>query len=552
MNAIFAQAVGLLRWKPIKCIIQALLCGCILLSYAVHALPDFSKISDHASREKDFFAYLLPKVINQDRRILQQRRHLLTLYHRSQAQPPLSLQNKKWLQHLCVQYKVECNRPQKWQALINRVDAVPVSLALAQATKETASGTTRFARHANNLYGQWCYSKHCGLIPLRRAKGAHFEVKTFPNVNASIVSYMHNLNTNPAYLRFRTLRAAARKRHHTPLGSQLVNGMVDYSALHQAYVTDVRNIIIHYRLDTLDKLPYQTTFKHYLTELRHQALANHIRRYVVDQAIANTHFHPPTLFAALHQPEFSLTFKRYLALYDSPARLRHARRALKKQQHLLSAIGTRYRVPPKYLVALWGLETNFGRRMGSYPELSTLATLAYSQYRPHFFHHEYLQALRLLNIRSVSLRDMYGSWAGAMGQCQFLPSRYLKYAVDYNRTGHKDIWHNLADVFASTAYFLQRNGWHADQPVVRRVILPAHFSKQLIGLRVKKSIAAWQHLGVKSSDGQSLGDASIKTALLQPEAGFAYMVYPNFDVIEKWNHANFYALATGILANKIK
>lgn len=207
---------------------------------------------------KHFIAFILRKaaIINGD--ILQQRQQLLNLYHQFHEHKPLSTQHVAWLVSLAKHYnstKTNFNHPAAWQQLMKRVDIVPNSLVVAQAINESAWGTSRFAKQGNNYFGQWCYSKNCGLVPQQRAAGASFEVKKFPNALSSVRSYMRNLNSNSLYRQFRTQRHMLRLAGEPIYGLNLVNTLTMYSTKRKAYVKIIGSIINRYDLAVYDNVP---------------------------------------------------------------------------------------------------------------------------------------------------------------------------------------------------------------------------------------------------------------------------------------------------------
>jgi len=214
-------------------------------------------------------------------------------------------------------------------------------------------------------------------------------------------------------------------------------------------------------------------FATWLQELRTEAMAFGIRAQTLDVALTGLQPLPRVIELDRKQPEETLTYAQYLERVLPAARVQKGRRLLYQHRALLQEIGGKYGVSPGVIVALWGMETDFGHITGNFPVLAALATLAYDGRRSALFRGELLSALKIVDAGHVRPEAMIGSWAGAMGQNQFLPSSFLQYAVDYNGDGRRDIWTTLADVFASTAHYLARSGWqyHAVTPGV--VLLPA-------------------------------------------------------------------------------
>jgi membrane-bound lytic murein transglycosylase B len=253
------------------------------------------------------------------------------------------------------------------------------------------------------------------------------------------------------------------------------------------------------------------------------------------------------------QPEFTQTFLNYLNARVTPERIARGRTMLRKHRALLAQEYKKYRVPPRYLVAFWGLETNFGSYLGAFPVVPALATLAYDERRSDFFRKELLDALVIIDQGHVSVADMKGSWAGAIGNLQFLPSTFLKYSVDANGDGKNDVWHTPADVFHSGGNYLQQLGWQPEQLWGREVRLPAQFDWQQARLEVKKPVTEWAALGVTRANGTPLPRTDLQGAIVLPQGneGPAFLVYDNFEVILRWNRSISYGIAVGYLADRM-
>ena len=213
-----------------------------------------------------------------------------------------------------------------------------------------------------------------------------------------------------------------------------------------------------------------------------------------------------------------------------------------------------YGVPAHYLISFWGLETNFGGIKGKIPTIAALTTLACDQRRSAYFSGELVQALLLLERENLDLKDMIGSWAGAMGHTQFMPTAYMKYAKDGDADGKVDLWNNELDALASAANFLQNLGWETGFRWGREVLLPEGFNYRLAGKSQPQPLSFWSQQKVTQVGGKTLGDSDLKAALLIPagHTGSAFMIYPNFDVILRWNNSEYYGIAVGHLADRIK
>ena len=232
---------------------------------------------------------------------------------------------------------------------------------------------------------------------------------------------------------------------------------------------------------------------------------------------------------------------------------------LKKHEELLRKISSKYGVQSRYIVALWGIETDFGRITGGFPVISSLATLAYDGRRSKFFRKELLLALKIVDGGHILAKDMMGSWAGAMGQNQFMPSSFLNFAVDYNGDGKKDIWNTLPDVFASSANYLNLSGWDRELTWGREVIVTREINEELISrsarkIDISKSLQEWSELGVLKADMNSLPNRDLQAYLIYPDGddGRKYLVYENFKVIMRWNRSLFFGISVGTLADMIE
>ena len=253
------------------------------------------------------------------------------------------------------------------------------------------------------------------------------------------------------------------------------------------------------------------------------------------------------------QPEFTLTFRQYMDRVVSDRRVKKGRARLRKHRALLNKVAAKYKVQPRFIVALWGIETDFGRLTGGFRVIPALATLAYDGRRSTYFRKELFNALKIIDDGHITAKKMMGSWAGAMGQNQFMPSSFLRFAVDYNGDGRRNIWTDRADVFASTANYLARVGWRHDQTWGRQVLVPALLDDKLLGLKVKKTMREWQKLGVRRADGTDLPRRNLTASLVRPKVGNDefFLVYDNYRAILRWNRAHLFATAVGTLADRI-
>ena len=258
------------------------------------------------------------------------------------------------------------------------------------------------------------------------------------------------------------------------------------------------------------------------------------------------------------QPEFTLSFWRYMNNAVSETRVERGRALLREHAELLAEVEARYGVQPRFLVAFWGLETNYGDTFGNFPVIGALSTLAYDTRRSDFFRKELLTALGILEAGDIAPDRMEGSWAGAMGHLQFMPTTFAAYAADYDGDGQRDIWGSLPDVFASASNYLSSIGWKGDQTWGREVVLPAGFDYALVSIattpEIRKSLTQWAELGVRRADGGPLpADDDIEAALILPAGGEgpAFLVYDNYRRILSWNRSILYAVAVGHLADRL-
>ncbi len=296
-------------------------------------------------------------------------------------------------------------------------------------------------------------------------------------------------------------------------------------------------------------------FNTWLDKLKTEAKRQGISQKTIDSSLIGIKPIPRVIELDRKQPEFTLTFAEYLKRVVSDRRIRIGKSKLKKHEELLRQISSKYGVQSRYIVALWGIETDFGRITGGFPVISSLATLAHDGRRSKFFRKELFLALKIVDGGHILAKDMIGSWAGAMGQNQFMPSSFHAYAVDYDNDGSKDIWKTLPDVFASIANYLSKSGWRADQTWGRPVRLPENFSRKFLGRKIKKPLSEWHQLGVRKLSGQYLPKRNLLSSIIRPEKsqiGPAFVIYNNYEVILKWNRSNYFATAVGILSDKIK
>ena len=294
-------------------------------------------------------------------------------------------------------------------------------------------------------------------------------------------------------------------------------------------------------------------FDRWVNELKTEAQGRGISPSLLDEAFQDVKPLPRVLELDRKQPESTMTFVQYQQRVISQTRIRRGREMLDRHHDLLKEVGDHYGVPPRIIVALWGIETSYGRNTGGFNVIEALATLAYDGRRSQYFRSELLNALQILQDGHASISTMKGSWAGAMGQSQFMPSSFLKLAVDFDGDGRKDIWTTPADVFASAANYLSQAGWRPRENWGRLVTLPEGFDTGKTGLKIVEPITTWQHMGVRRPGGRHLPIASMKGSIILPNHTLspAFLVYHNFRVIMKWNRSIYFATSVGLLANAI-
>jgi len=253
------------------------------------------------------------------------------------------------------------------------------------------------------------------------------------------------------------------------------------------------------------------------------------------------------------QPEFTQTFEQYIKARVTDYHIRVGRKKLKQNKALFDTLEKKYGIPRQYLVSFWGLETVFGKHKGKMSVLNSLATLACDQRRSEFFTQELLNLFTLIETKQVSVEQLQGSWAGAMGHMQFMPTAFLKYAVDGDNDGKVDIWESEVDALTTAANYLNKIGWQSKERWGREVKLPENFAFDKVAFDQYYPLSHFQQLGVQQTNSQSLPTYDIQAELFLPAGyqGPAFLLYPNFNVIMTWNLSKSYALSVGTLANEL-
>jgi membrane-bound lytic murein transglycosylase B len=293
-------------------------------------------------------------------------------------------------------------------------------------------------------------------------------------------------------------------------------------------------------------------FQSCVAGLKDKALQAGISPKTTDEVLSSVTFLDRVIELDRRQPEFTTTFADYLGKRVNEARISKGRELLREHRELLDRVTRATGVPGPYLVAFWGLETNFGSYFGKMPVPSSLATLACDPRRSTFFTEQLMAALRIIEEGAITSDQMEGSWAGAMGHVQFMPTVFLKHAVDADGDGRRDLWNSLPDAMMSAGRFLESMGWNGDYRWGREVVLPAGFDYSKADGR-RLPLEAWRQMGITDAFGNPLAREPIDAKLIVPAGhrGPAFLVYHNFDVIMGWNRSEFYAIAVGHLADRI-
>lgn len=294
-------------------------------------------------------------------------------------------------------------------------------------------------------------------------------------------------------------------------------------------------------------------FDKFLTQMRLAALGQNISTQTIDKVFSGIHFLPKVIALDRKQSEFTITFEQYQKNQIVQYRINKARSILAQNKSIFDDIEKKYQVPREMIMALWAIETNFGQNTGGFHIASALATLAYEGRRADFFKDEFVKALKIIDEGHITAEQMKGSWAGAMGQCQFMPSSFLKYAVDYTGDGTKDIWKSQKDTWASIANYLHTEGWTMGASKYIKVIsTPKNFIYNEDIEKNYRPISEFLKMGVVLNEPI---DPNTQAKFIKPDrstTNAAFVILKNFDVILHWNRSYFFALTAGRLSNAIK
>lgn len=307
-------------------------------------------------------------------------------------------------------------------------------------------------------------------------------------------------------------------------------------------------------------------FTTWLNEVRTEARERGISENVIQSALKDIKPVERIIKRDRNQSEFKLTLPIYMKRVVTPLNIRRGRGLAKKHSALLSKVAKKYGVQPRVILAIWGIETRFGAVKANVPVIPSVATLAFDRRRSKYFRSQLFATLLMLDRGYIELENLKGSWAGAMGQPQFMPSSYLAYAQDFDGDGRRDIWKNTGDVFASIANYLAKHGWRSDMTWGRAVRIPDGLLDKLGPLKrraapgcrartsAQKRLSEWQSQGVRRSDGGNLPTRDLKAVLVKPEGvakNEAFLVYRNYAAIMAYNCAHLYAVTVGVLSDRI-
>lgn len=316
----------------------------------------------------------------------------------------------------------------------------------------------------------------------------------------------------------------------------------------------ILTIVLFFSTSSLAKNS-EVPFSAWLEQLRTEAVNAGISQQTLDMALLNIDAPDPQVIVLdRKQPEFTQTLEAYLRARISQERIRTGRKMMQKYPTWLDRVEREYGVQGRFLVALWGIESSYGKHSGTFSVIHSLVTLAYDGRRSNYFRKELFDALHLIDDGTIPNKRMKGSWAGAMGQCQFMPSSFRRYAVDADNSGSINIWASIPDVLGSAANYLARAGWNNDQTWGREVQLPQKFDVSQVGLNFKWPLSHWQVLGVRQINGSALPKRDLEASLIMPDGteGPAYLVYDNFRVLMSWNRSELFALAVGKLSDQFR
>ena len=317
-----------------------------------------------------------------------------------------------------------------------------------------------------------------------------------------------------------------------------------------------------------------------IDNIRNQATEQHINQKVIDETLKSPSIVPSIIKSDKNQTEFTLNLDEYLNRTVSKERIKNGKKKASEYPTLLSRVENKYKIPKNVILAFWGMESNYGATKSKHQLTSAFLTLIYEGRREEFFTKQLLALMKIADKNKLQINSIHGSWAGAMGHFQFIPTTLTQYGTDGNNDGRVDIINSVGDAMYSAGNYLNKLGWNKNEPIIKKVILPADFDRTILNGDVKKSFTEWSDLGVMNIDGTPLKQTETivglvadtkeiaKRDLYQPQHTdedetadsdvspvpviYAYLTYPNFYRIKKWNNSSWYAIAVGELSEKLK
>lgn len=319
----------------------------------------------------------------------------------------------------------------------------------------------------------------------------------------------------------------------------------------------ISTLFLSTQVFAIEKTKNEGSFKKWQQEFKQLALQSGVTEEIFDLAFDQLKPNATVLKLDNSQPEFSWAIWKYIDNTTARKRIKKGRAVYKKHQRLFSEVSKEYHIPAELIIAIWAMESDFGGNYGKLNVIRSLATLAYGGKRKQFAQNELLSALQILQKEKIQPNEMIGSWAGAMGHPQFMPSSFQKYAVDFNFDGKRDLWHSLDDSFASIANYMQAEGWKENQPWGVEITLPTDFNWQKQAAFNQKNerltVSEWMLWGVKPASSENFDNTDQLAELFFPAGhlGPVFLIFDNFNVIKKYNLSLSYSLSVGLLASGI-
>lgn len=311
-----------------------------------------------------------------------------------------------------------------------------------------------------------------------------------------------------------------------------------------------------------------------LENIKTQAKKQNISQSVIDDTVKSATFIPGIIKSDKNQSEFTLTLEQYLNRTVSAERIKNGRKKKSEYPTLLSRVENKYNVPSNVILAFWGMESNYGSVKSTHKLTSAFITLIYDGRREEFFSKQLLALMKIADKNKLSINNIHGSWAGAMGHFQFIPTTLTQYGVDGNNDNRIDIINSVGDAMMSAGNYLNKLGWNKNEPIIHPVTLPADFDRSVLNGDTKKTLKEWSKMGVLNIDGAPLQSTDINVGIIADTKAIAeqdlhlasdddtdiapqpvikaYLTYPNFYRIKKWNNSSWYAIAIGELSEKLK